>query len=172
MKRIIGLLLLVSTTSLADMPLRPEFSPLAFVVGNCWEGDYDGRGTIDRHCFAPMFDGAHIRDTHRLIGGKHNYRGETIYSWNGKEIQFVYWNSLGGVSYGSVRQQSNRIVFPDETYTGANGSLVTVQTVWIPDGDAAYDSVTTERHEDGRVRERRVRYSRSTHTPESAARQK
>ncbi len=162
MKRLGWLCLLLSLSAQADHAVRAEFDPIAFVVGSCWEGDFDGQGMVDRHCFTQVFGGVHIRDTHQVTGGPQLYSGETIYSWNGddNEIQFVYWNSIGGVSQGSAQPDGDRIVFPDESYTGADGTQVTVQTYWRRDGDDAYESIVVESYQNGESRERRVRYQR------------
>ena len=163
MKGLISIFLLAPILANADERLRPEFGPLAFVVGSCWEGDIDGRGAIDKHCFSPVFDGMHIRDRHQVTGEGEPYRGETIYSWNSEaaEIQYVYWNSIGGVSQGAVRLDGERITFPNETYAGADGSQISVQTIWVPDGANAYHSNVIERYDNDKVREWQVRYVRA-----------
>lgn len=154
-----------------DATLRAELAPLAFLVGHCWSGEFpDGQGT-DIHCFKRVFDGAHLRDVHALLGGPGLYRGETLYSWDAAagEIRFVYWNSLGGVSQGSARPVEGGIDFPTETYKGPDGQQVEVETYWRFVGDSAYDSVAVEKYDDGRKRERTVRYHKRPYVDDPAS---
>lgn len=162
MRLAIVLLLLLIPCAQADTGLRKEFAPIAFVVGSCWEGEFDANGVVDRHCFSSVFGGMHIRDVHAVTGGGQIYRGETIFSWDSENsrISFVYWNSIGGVSRGSMSKSGDRISFPDESYIADDGSEVAVETYWVQDGANAYESLTIERYENGTTRERRVRYER------------
>ena len=170
MKRtIVGILAVMMITTLyADdnKVLRAELAPLQFLVGWCWAGQFpDGKRT-DVHCFEAVYGGVHLRDRHAVTGGSTLYRGETIYSWNGQssEIGFVYWNSFGGVSTGTVAPSGDVFVFPDESYLGPGGETVTVTATWeniTPDG---YDSLSVETDQDGTKRERRVRYEKRPFT--------
>ena len=125
--------------------LRAELEPLRFLVGHCWRGDMKGGSQQDRHCFEPVFDGQHIRDRHEVTGGTSIYRGETIYSWNGaaKRIEYVYWNSIGGVSRGSMTPRPGLLDFGGETYTGADGRRLTLSTVWRRIDERSYEARTT-----------------------------
>jgi len=137
----IAALLALST---ADAPvLRPELRPLAFLIGRCWEGRFES-GETDRHCFESVYGGQHVRDVHEVTGGARVYRGETLYSWDGtaNSVTFTYWNSLGGVSRGTMRPgEGGRLDFGDETYTDPQGRRITISTHWRRDGEA-YDAVT------------------------------
>ncbi len=139
--------------------LRAELAPLAFLVGRCWRGEFSG-GARDTHCFESVFDGRHIRDTHEVRGPGPVYRGETIYSWDGARgrVEFTYWNSLGGVSRGTMAPQPGGLDFGDETYTGPDGKTMTMSTMWKRVGDDAYEAVTTSRA--GATPDRVVRYRR------------
>ena len=142
--------------------LRAELAPLEFLAGWCWAGTFpDGKQT-DTHCFEPVYDGAHLRDRHAVTGGSTLYRGETIYSWNGRsnEITYVYWNSLGGTSTGTATPLGDAFAFPDESYLGPDGETVTVSSTWENVTADAYDSLSVETYADGTVRERRIRYEK------------
>ena len=143
--------------------LRGEFAPLQFLVGACWLGDFPGGKQKDVHCYEPVFNGVHLRDRHAVSGGPELYRGETIYSWNqsSQKIEYVYWNSLGGVSTGSATPENGKINFPDESYLGADGQEIVISTVWENMSDQGYDSVSIETYPDGKTRERRVRYRKT-----------
>jgi hypothetical protein len=126
------------------MPVSKGLAPLAFFVGHCWRGEFKGRGEIDTHCFEPMFDGRHVRDRHEVTGGKAVYRGETIYSWNAQlgKVEYTYWNSLGGVSRGTMVPKQGTLDFGDETHTRADGSKLVISTLWRRAGADAYEVVS------------------------------
>ena len=125
--------------------LRPELEPMRFLVGHCWRGAMKQGAEQDTHCFEPVFDGQHIRDRHEVTGAAGPYRGETLYSWNGVEhrIDYVYWNSLGGVSRGSMTPRPGLLDFGGETYTGADGRSLTMSTIWRRIDERSYEAVTT-----------------------------
>jgi hypothetical protein len=80
-------------------PALAFFAPL---LGKCFVATL-AAGTVDRHCFAAIYGGAHVRDTHFVIvGTKPVYSGETIYSESGAGLEFTYVNSTGGVGHGTV----------------------------------------------------------------------
>ena len=63
--------------------------------------------TVDRHCFSSVYDGAHVRDTHVVTAkGKPVYSGESVYSFDGKGLELVYFNSMGGAGRGTATVQS------------------------------------------------------------------
>ena len=126
-------------------PLRAELEPMRFLVGHCWRGPMKQGAQQDVHCFEPVFGGQHIRDRHEVTGGPSIYRGETIYSWNGaeKRIEYVYWNSIGGVSRGSMIPRPGLFDFGGETYTGADGRSLTISTVWRRIDERTYEARTT-----------------------------
>jgi uncharacterized protein YndB with AHSA1/START domain len=136
------LLLAAVATAAADKPpVRTELEPLAFLVGHCWRGEFKS-GEQDTHCFEPAFDGQHIRDRHEVTGGKGVYRGETLYSWNGKAVEFTYWNSSGGVSRGTMKPEPGRLAFDDQLYRSPNGKEMRISTFWRPVDADSYETVT------------------------------
>ena len=141
-------------------PLRPGLEPLAFLVGHCWQGELPGGGQLDTHCFEPVYGGQHIRDRHEVTGGSGRYAGETFYSVEGPgAVAFTYFNSLGGVSRGTMRGEPGRLNFGDEVYRGADGQTMTLSVSWRQVGDDAYEVVTASAdapHMDGTVTYRRL----------------
>lgn len=124
--------------------LRAELEPLGFLAGHCWRGEF-ANGAQDTHCFESVFDGQHLRDTHAVKGRGPVYRGETLYSWNGagKQVEYTYWNSSGGVSRGSMTVRPDRLDFGNETYTAPDGRKTTISTFWRRVGEDAYETVST-----------------------------
>jgi len=116
-----------------DNPL----APLAPLVGSCWHGQFAGQNRTDSRCFTLVYDGAHIIDRHRVESGDTIYEGHTIFSWNAEEnrIDYVYFNSLGGVSMGSLETIENGFAFPDETYQAPDGSMQTIHSTWTIEQD-------------------------------------
>ena len=95
--------------SAATQPAR--LAPLQDFVGHCWIAVI-GEGTTDRHCFEPLYSGAHVRDRHAVMRGEQTlYAGETVYSAEGDRISFTYWNSLGGVGRGEASAQNGVLTF-------------------------------------------------------------
>lgn len=138
--------------------LRPQLEPLEFLVGHCWQGRFES-GEVDTHCFEAVYGGQHLRDRHEVTGGEGVYRGETLYSATPEgAAAFTYWNSLGGVSRGSVRADGDRLVFGDETYRGPDGREIAISTHWRRAGDDAYEAVTVSAASPGL--NRTVRYRR------------
>lgn len=122
--------------------LRQGLDPLAFLVGHCWRGRF-ASGEQDTHCFESVYGGQHVRDRHEVTGGARRYRGETIYSWDGRAglVTYTYWNSSGGVSRGTMRAAAGRLDFGVETYTDPQGRRMTISTHWQVGADA-YESVS------------------------------
>ena len=157
----LGLSLILTTAAAAGQPqLRPELQPLSFLIGHCWEGRFERSGEVDRHCFESVYGGQHVRDRHEVTGGKSVYRGETLYSWDGKAkvVTYTYWNSLGGVSRGTMRPGEGRLDFGNESYTGPDGRQLTISTHWRLE-DGAYQAVSASPQSPSM--NRTVRYARS-----------
>ena len=126
----------------AQLPsLPPAFQPMAFLVGHCWEGKL-GTGETDTHCFDTIYDGQHVRDRHEVTGGG-QYRGETIYSREGQVVSFTYWNSLGGVSRGTLTKRGERLDFGVERHRTKDGREFGISTYWQRQGPGSYQAVTS-----------------------------
>jgi hypothetical protein len=156
------MLTVVVAVAAASMPIRPEFQPLAFLSGHCWRGTFQ-TGEEDVHCFEPVYDGAHLRDRHEVKGPTGLYRGETLYSWNGRAVEFTYWNGSGGVSRGTVRPDAGRLVFGDQVYRGTDGREQRISSYWRRLDDRTYEAVTTSAADP--TASRVVRYQRVDSPP-------
>ncbi|HEY7379504.1 MAG TPA: hypothetical protein VH542_12530 [Steroidobacteraceae bacterium] len=157
-------LTVVISASAADAPtgLTAPLQPLAFWVGHCWEGKFaDGRST-DKHCFEPMLGGQFVRDRHVVRGDQPDYSGETIYWLDPatKQISYMYFNSQGGVSKGTVQVQGARLQFPGEEYTGADGKVQRYRTSWERVGAGGYVALTEQESSGNWVEAWRVHFSR------------
>jgi hypothetical protein len=143
------MLLLIAAAALApavapEPPLRAELEPMRFLVGHCWRGEMKGGAEQDIHCFEPVFEGQHIRDRHEVTGAAAPYRGETLYSWNGAagRIDYVYWNSIGGVSRGSMVAKPGLFDFGDDLYRSPDGREIRYSTIWRKTSERGYEAVT------------------------------
>lgn len=134
---------LAALLSAAQPQLRPELAPLAFLVDHCWEGTLPD-GKRDRHCFEAVYGGQHIRDHHVVGPGAGVYSGETFYSAAGTgRVAFVYFNSIGGVSQGTLGAEPDRLNFGEESYRGPDGRQISLSVQWRRVGDDAYEAITT-----------------------------
>jgi hypothetical protein len=70
--------------------------PLAFLAGHCWTTVIDGGRERDTHCYEWVHDGMHLRDRHVVRGDKPEYRGETLYAWNGDGHLWVMTGPING----------------------------------------------------------------------------
>jgi hypothetical protein len=138
-RALVGSLVLVASVSLpAQQPAaalaQPALQPLAFLVGSCWSGTQP-KGTIDTHCFSPMYGGHYIRDVHQVTGDARPYAGETLYHWDAaqKQVRFTYYNSVGGISTGTMHVEKGRLVFP-EAHESKDGTRLELRNVWTPEG--------------------------------------
>jgi hypothetical protein len=95
MRYLIAALLLLPAAAPAE-PIAP-LQPMSFLAGHCWKGQFpDGKQT-DEHCFAWLYDGQALRDTHTVrAAGRPDYIGETTYYWDAeqKHVAFLYIENL------------------------------------------------------------------------------
>jgi hypothetical protein len=141
MRTLIASATLVLATGAHAAPMH-DLQPMAFLAGHCWKGTFpDGKQT-DEHCFAWLYDGRALRDTHTVrTPGKPDYIGETTYFPNtaAKTVQYVYIENLGGVSQGTVESAADGLVFPATEFV-ANGDAMTYRVRWTRIGDDAYEA--------------------------------
>ena len=128
---------LVATPIGAQAASGADFSPLAFLVGSCWVGEFPGGKMTDEHCFEWMYDRKFIRDRHVVRGGK-PYEGESLYGWDAanKRIAFWYFNSAGQVTTGHFEFRGDTITIPERVQT-AKG-VVEQRATWTRVGDDTY----------------------------------
>ena len=122
-------------------PIEP-LQPMAFLAGHCWKGAFaDGKQT-DEHCFAWLYDGKALRDTHTVrTPGRPDYVGETTYYWDSaaRRIEYIYIENLGGVSRGSMQSTPEALVFPATQYV-ADGQTMTYRVRWTRLSDTSYEA--------------------------------
>ena len=136
------LTMMIALAAAAEAPqMSKGLQPLAFLAGHCWRGAFK-TGEQDMHCFEPVYGGQHLRDRHEVTSAKGVYKGETLYSFDGKATTFTYWNSEGGVSRGTMRPNGDRLEFGDESYTDPKGRRISISTHWQRVGQDAYEAVS------------------------------
>ena len=137
---LVALLVLVPSVAAAE-PVD-ALKPMAFLAGHCWKGSFpDGKQT-DEHCFAWLYDGKALRDTHAVrASGRPDYVGETTYYWDSaaKQVQFLYFENQGGISRGTMQSEQGALVFPPTQYV-ADGQAMTYRVRWTRQGDDAYEA--------------------------------
>ncbi|HTA64523.1 MAG TPA: hypothetical protein VK753_03385 [Xanthomonadaceae bacterium] len=140
MRKLPLLLLLVPALAAAE-PID-ALKPMSFLAGHCWKGTFaDGRQT-DEHCFAWLYDGKALRDTHTVRApGRADYVGETTYYWDSaaKQVQFLYFENQGGISRGSMESTQGALVFPPTQYV-ADGQSMTYRVRWTLIDGTSYEA--------------------------------
>jgi hypothetical protein len=124
----------------ADQPL----APYAALAGGCFRGAFPNGKDRDEHCWSWIYGGKHLRDVHVVThgDGKPAYRGEAVYTWDGKQRRIVYryWNSHGGYSDGWIEARDGALYSPEERYSGPDGKPRVIRSslrVLGPDGYVA-----------------------------------
>ena len=148
--RLLPILILMSSTLTAHAAPIDALKPMAFLAGHCWKGEFaDGKQT-DEHCFAWLYDGKALRDTHTVRApGRPDYVGETTYFFDSaaKRVEWVYIENLGGVSRGTVESVDGVLTFPPTQYV-ADGQSMTYRVRWTPIGSDAYEAWSEARNGD------------------------
>ncbi len=134
---------LVAAVAAAAAPT--PYQPLAFLVGHCWRGTFPDGKVTDEHCFSWVYGGKFVRDQHVVHHGEGtpDDLGESIYLWDAatRQLQYLYIESDGGFSRGSVTAEADALVFPPTHYI-ENGAQQTYRSRWKRSGEAAYDVLT------------------------------
>jgi hypothetical protein len=138
------LLTLALMPAAAGTPPDP-YQPLAFLVGHCWRGAFPDGKVTDEHCFSWIYGGKFVRDEHvvRRGPGQPDAFGESIYVWDASagRLEYLYIESAGGYSRGTVSGEHDVLVFPPATFT-EGGQTQTYRSRWQRAGSDAYDVVT------------------------------
>jgi hypothetical protein len=115
---------------------------MSFLAEHCWKGTFaDGKKT-DEHCFKWIHDGHALRDTHVVhTWGALDFDGDTTsyVDSTGQHVEFLYIESSGGVSRGSVESTPGALVFPDEHYA-LQGETLVYRARWPRQGNGAYEA--------------------------------
>ena len=145
---LLTLLLAHAAANGAAPPAAPPaqgYQPLAFLVGHCWKGTFPGGQVTDEHCFSWIYGGKFVRDEHVVhrSGGRPDDFGESIYLFDtaSGELQYLYIESAGGFSRGTVTAAPDALVFPATTLTEA-GHAQTYRSRGQRRGDDTYEVVT------------------------------
>ena len=110
-------LLFAAAAASAPTLNQAALQPWSSFVGHCWSGAAPGKG-VDTHCFESVYGGQHVRDRLEVtIEGKAVYAGETLYSVEGKNVTFTYWNSIGGVGRGRATANGDKLEFSGDIRT-------------------------------------------------------
>ena len=135
---------LTAAAAAAESPATP-YQPLAFLIGHCWIGTFPDGKVTDEHCFSWIYGGKFVRDEHivRRGPGQPDGFGESIYLWDATsgQLQYLYIESDGGYSRGTVSAGAEALVFPPASYQ-ERGQAQTYRGRWQRAGSDAYDVVT------------------------------
>ena len=143
MRALLLLIMLLIVPVAAAEPLG-AYQPLAFLAGHCWRGSFADGAQSDEHCFSWIYGGKFLRDVHVVRGPGHaDHTGESIYFWDSVagELGYLYIESDGGFSRGTVTAEGTTLVFPPTRYI-ENGAVQTYRSRWQRDGAEAYDVVS------------------------------
>jgi hypothetical protein len=144
---------LLSSVAAANAPAAPPeaLQPMAFLAGHCWKGEFPGGKMTDEHCFAWMYDGKALRDTHTVRApDRPDYVGETTYYWDSaaKRVEFIYLENAGGVSRGTMEATPGTLVFPPTQYV-ADGQSMTYRVRWTLIDARTYEAWSEAQGKDG-----------------------
>lgn len=143
----------------ADAAAESPLAPLAFLAGHCWVTTFSGGRETDVHCYEWMHEGMQLRDRHVVRGDAPEYRGETVYAYNGerRRVEFRYWNSIGGQSDGYLEvAPDGTLRFLDDRYVGRDGVAYVFSSEITRPGETGY-RIVTRLHEGESSRELHAR---------------
>jgi len=142
MRRPLVVLVLTLLAGAASAEPKELLKPMAFLAGHCWKGTFpDGKKT-DEHCFAWLYGGQALRDTHTVhAAGQPDFVGETTYyvDSDAKRVGYLYIENVGGVSTGHMENTPDALLFPDGRYA-SDGETLTYRASWTRRGDQAYEA--------------------------------
>lgn len=157
---LLGALFLLGSTAYAA---PPAMEPILLLAGHCWEGQFEGTEGVDRHCFEWLPGGHFLRDTHAIETEGESYQGETIFAVEGGsgEITYTYYNSLGGISRGSISMAKGGVLKAEERHIGRDGNVQNYRSrLTFDDNGNGYRVESTRLNEGEWQTVRRTHYSR------------
>lgn len=161
MKRLLlGALFLLGSAAYAA---PPAMEPILLLAGHCWEGRFEGTEVVDRHCIEWLPGGHFLRDTHAIETEGEPYQGETIYAVEGGsgEITYTYYNSLGGISRGSISMAQDGTLNAEERHIRRDGNVQNYRSRLKFDDNGHGYRVESKRLNEGEWQTvRRIHYSR------------
>ena len=141
MKVVVAPVLIVLAAASHAAPMS-DLKPMAFLAGHCWKGTFpDGKAT-DEHCFAWMYGGRMLRDTHTVRkAGQPDGVGESTYYVDSasNHLAFLYVENSGGFSRGTVESLPEALLFPDTQYI-SDGEALVYRARWTRQDDKAYEA--------------------------------
>ena len=152
MRRLLATLALTTLAS-AAMAADPAelLKPMAFLAGHCWKGSFADGKTTDEHCFAWVYGGHVLRDTHVVRSpGKPDGVGESTYYVDsaGNRLDFLYLENGGGFSRGTVESLPEALLFPDTQYI-ADGEALIYRARWTRKDEKSYEAWSEAQTPDG-----------------------
>jgi hypothetical protein len=153
MRRLLTALALTSVAGLASAATEPSdlLKPMAFLAGHCWKGAFPDGKTTDEHCFAWMYGGRVLRDSHVVRSpGKPDGVGESTYYVDsaGNRLAFLYIENGGGFSRGTVESLPGSLLFPDTQYI-AEGEALVYRARWTRQDEQSYEAWSEAQTPDG-----------------------
>ncbi len=142
MRRLLAALALTPLAGAASAEPVELLMPMAFLAGHCWRGTFQDGRTTDEHCFAWMYGGRVLRDTHTVRRpNKPDNIGESTYYIDtvGNHVAFLYIENGGGSSRGTVESLPGALLFPDTQYV-SDGEALIYRARWTRQGDRAYEA--------------------------------
>ena len=153
--------LLWASTSIATPPAMEPLAPLA---GHCWKGSFQGAEATDRHCFEWLPGGYFLRDKHTVQSEGEPYHGETIYAVEGRsgQLTYTYYNSLGGISRGSIAKGDEpNSLQAEERHVARDGAVKEYRsTLTFDDDGKGYRVHSKHRVDDSWQTVRQIHYRR------------
>jgi hypothetical protein len=148
-------MLLLATPSSASEPTSPattgapEFGPMAFLAGFCWEAPMPDPKLADSQCYKWFQRGRYLRMRHEMKGSSPPYGGETTYWWDhdARKLRYIFWSNPGTHAQGEVRFEADVVRFENERLVGAGFERFHRATLRRIDAEAY--SYRLERREDG-----------------------
>ena len=147
MKLLIALLLAAAQAAAQPPGAKGPLAMFDRLAGSCWTTNFvpvnasiPSGDSLDTHCFSVLYDGQYVRDAHRVTRqGQVIYRGETTYSRDGEQVEFVYLNSLGGVSRGTAIASPEGIQFTSIYRAPGEEKPKEIASRWRWSGPDSYD---------------------------------